>query len=106
MAPRIYTSPAPSLPVASTSLFTYLFSSDDPNFVGGYPGEAKAYIDAPSGTTLTRAQVKNLALSFAFGLRDHPNLAARRNDVILIYSQNSLHWPVVMLGSGMCRIER
>ena len=84
----------------STSVFTYLFSSDDPNFVSGYPGEAKAYIDAPSGTTLTRGQLKNLALSFAFGLRDHPNLVARRNDVIFIYSHNSLNWPVVLFGSG------
>lgn len=103
MAPKIYTSPAPPVPVLATSTFTHLFSSHDPDSdtVGGYPGATKAFIDAPSGTTITRAQLKHLALSFAFGLRDHPSLAAKRGDTILFYSQNSLNWPVVLFGSGM-----
>ena len=103
MAPEIYTSPVPPLPIVATSTFTHLFSSPshDPDTVGGYPGATKAFVDAPSGTTLTRAQLKHLALSFAFGLRNHPSLAAKRGDVVLVYSQNSLNWPVVLFGSGM-----
>lgn len=103
MAPKIYTSPVPSVPVVATSIFTHLFSSPshDPDTVGGYPGATKVFVDAPSGTTLTRAELKHLALSFAFGLRDHPILATKRGDVVLVYSYNSLNWPVVLFGSGM-----
>ncbi|KAF8231352.1 AMP binding protein [Tricholoma matsutake] len=101
MAPKIYTSPVPSVPIVATSIFTYLFSSPshDLDTIGGYLGATKAFIDAPSGTTLTRAQLKHLALSFAFGLRDHPTAAAKRGDVVLVFSQNSLNWPVVLFGS-------
>ncbi|KAF8231353.1 AMP binding protein [Tricholoma matsutake] len=101
MAPKIYTSQVPSIPIVTTSVFTHLFSSPshDPDNVGGYPGATKAFIDAPSGTTLTRAQLKHLALSFAFGLRDHPTAPAKRGEVVLIFSQNSLNWPVVLFGS-------
>jgi 4-coumarate--CoA ligase len=102
MTSKILTSSIPPCPIAATSIFTYLLSSpsDDPSSVGGYPGATTAFVDAPSGTTLTRAQLKHLALSFAFGLCDHPALAAKRGDVILVYSHNSLNWPVVLLGSG------
>jgi len=103
MAPKIYTSPVPSVPIVATSVFTRLFSSPshDPDTVGGYPGATTAFVDAPSGTTLTRAQLKHLALSFAFGIRDHPTTAAKRGDVVLVFSHNSLNWPVVLFGSGI-----
>ncbi|RDB25422.1 4-coumarate--CoA ligase-like 7 [Hypsizygus marmoreus] len=101
MAPRIYTSPVPSVPLVSTSVFTHLFASPsgDPNTIGGYPGSAKAFIDAETGTTLTRAQTKNLALSLGYGLRNHPNTGARRGDVVLVYSPNSLSWPILLFGA-------
>jgi acyl-CoA synthetase (AMP-forming)/AMP-acid ligase II len=103
MAPKIYTSSIPSIPVYATSIFTYLFSSPshDPKSVGGFPGATKAFVDAPSGTMLTRAQLKHLALSFAFGVRNHPTTSAKRGDVVLVFSHNSLNWPVVLFGSGM-----
>src|ERR1700710_685588 len=102
MAPVIYTSVVPSVPVPSTSIFTYLFSSPsgDPNTIGGYPGSKPAFIDAPSGTTITRAHLKSLALSLAFGLRDHPTTSVKRGDTLLVYSHNSLIWPVLLFGSG------
>lgn len=102
MAPRIYTSPVSSVPSPPSSIITHIFSSPsgDPNTIGGYPGSTNAFIDAESGTTLTRAQTKHFALSFAYGLRDHPTTAARRGDVIMIYSPNSLNWPVALFGSG------
>ncbi|TFK58423.1 acetyl-CoA synthetase-like protein, partial [Pluteus cervinus] len=100
MTPVIYHSSIPSVPIVSTSVYTHLFSAspNDPTSVGGYPGSSPAFIDAPSGTTLTRTQLKNLSLSFAFGIRNHPTTRANVGDTVLIYSQNSLHWPVVLFG--------
>ncbi|KAJ7108778.1 AMP binding protein [Mycena epipterygia] len=101
MAPRIYTSHIPDVPILNTSIFTRLFSSRGPGDVGGFPGSMRAFVDAASGVVLTRAQLKNLALSFAYGLRDHPTTLpfVKRGDTVLIYSPNSLAWPVVLFGS-------
>ncbi|KAJ7918390.1 AMP binding protein [Mycena leptocephala] len=101
MAPRIYTSHIPDVPILNISLFTRLFASRAPGDVGGFPGSWKAYIDAASGATLTRAELKKLALSFAYGLRDHPTTRqfAKRGDTVLIFSPNSLAWPLVLYGS-------
>jgi hypothetical protein len=99
---RIYTSPVPSVPVLSTSIFTRLFDSPDPNTIGRYPASASAFIDSDSGTTLTRAQTKRLALSLAYGLRNHPTTLARRGDVIMIFAPNSLSWPVALFASSQC----
>ncbi|KAF7351417.1 4-coumarate--CoA ligase-like 7 [Mycena sanguinolenta] len=101
MAPRIYTSHIPDVPIEQMSVFTKLFASHAPGDVGGHPGSWTAYVDAASGAALTRAQVKNLALSFAYGLRDHPTTqpSAKRGDTVLIFSPNSLVWPIVLYGS-------
>ena len=100
--PRIYTSTVPSVPVLSTSIFTRLFSSPDPNTIGGYPASATAFIDSDSGITLTRAQTKHLALSLAYGLHNHPTTLAQRGDVIMIFAPNSLSWPIVLFASSQC----
>lgn len=102
MAPTIYTSPVPSVPVASRSIFTHLFSSpsNDPNTIGGCPASAAAFVDAASGTVITRGQLKLLALKLGYGICNHPTTASRRGDTVLIYSQNTLSWPVVLFGSG------
>lgn len=105
MAPRIYTSPVSGVPIVEKSLFTHLFSSPSDGIVGGFPSTTRAFVDANTGTTLTRGQLKHLALTMGFGLRDHPTIAARRNEVVLIYSQNSLNWPVALFGSGKCQIN-
>ncbi|KAJ7099957.1 AMP binding protein [Mycena belliarum] len=100
MAPRVYTSALPEVPILTTSIFTRLFASHGPGDVGGSPGSLTAFIDAASGTSITRTQLKHLALSFAYGLRDHPTTraSAKRGDTMLIYSPNSLAWPVVLHG--------
>ncbi|KAJ7359708.1 AMP binding protein [Mycena albidolilacea] len=103
MAPRVYTSHLPDVPPNNVSIFTKLFSSRTPggSDVGGHPGSWTAYVDAASGASLTRADVKKLALSFAYGLRDHPTTKpfACRGDTVLIFSPNTLAWPVVLYGS-------
>ncbi|KAJ7697607.1 AMP binding protein [Mycena rosella] len=77
MAPRIYSSEWPEVPIRSTSIFTRLFASQAPGDVG------------------------EPALSFGYGLRDHPatRASAKRGDTIMIYSPNSIAWPVVLHGS-------
>ncbi|KAJ7829703.1 AMP binding protein [Mycena leptocephala] len=90
MPPRIYTSHAPDVPILNTSVFTKLFSSHGPDDVGGFPGSMRAYVDAASGTTISRARLKTLPC---------PSPTDCRGDTILIYSPNSLAWPVVLFGS-------
>lgn len=102
MAPIVYRSPLPSVPLYTHSIFTHLFSSADPNDVGGFNASLPAFIDAVTGTTLTRGQLRKLALALGYGLQKHPTLSAKRGDTVMIYSQNSLAWPVVVFGSGKC----
>ncbi|KAF9565569.1 AMP binding protein [Agrocybe pediades] len=100
MAPKIYTSPFPATNLPEQSVFTYLFSSSAAtNTVGGYDASAPAFIDAPTGTRISRAQLKQLSLTIGHGLRHHPNLSLKRRETILIYSQNSLNWPVILFGA-------
>ncbi|KAF8345975.1 AMP binding protein [Amanita rubescens] len=99
MAQRIYRSTVPSIPVVERSVYTHLFASSDPNLVGQFPGSTPAFIDAASGATITRADLKRLTLAFGYGIRNHPQTAASRGDTVLIYSINALYWPVVLLGA-------
>ncbi|KAJ7108782.1 AMP binding protein [Mycena epipterygia] len=101
MSPIIYTSPYPDVHIPKTSVFTRIFASRAPGDVGGFPGSRNAFIDAATGTCLTRAQLLDLSLSFGHGLRTHPNTSpsAKRGDTVLIYSPNSLAWPVVLFGA-------
>lgn len=100
---KIYISPLESPPIPNTSVFTHVFSSTKPQNVGDYPGSGPAFIDAATGTAITRSQLKHLALSLGYGLRNHPTTSpsAKRGDTLLIYSPNSLTWPVVLFGAGM-----
>ncbi|KAJ7721954.1 AMP binding protein [Mycena maculata] len=100
MAPKIYTSHRPDVPLVHTSVFTRLFASPVSDNVGAFPGTMAAFVDAATGTTLTRARVKDLSLALAHGLRTHPTTRpfSSRGDTILIYSPNSLAWPVVLYG--------
>jgi 4-coumarate--CoA ligase len=100
MAPRIYTSPFPSIPLYAHSIFTHLFSSVGPNDINGFNASLPAFIDTVTGTTITRGQLKKLALGLGYGVQKHPALSAKRGDTAMIYSQNSLAWPVVMFGLG------
>lgn len=101
MAPKTYFSPFPSVPIVSRSIFTHIFS--DSSTLGGLEPSLPAFIDAPTGTTLTRGELKHLALSLGHGLQNIPEIPLTRGDTILIYSPNSLAWPVVVFGSGLSR---
>ncbi|KAJ7832066.1 AMP binding protein [Mycena olivaceomarginata] len=101
MSPTIYTSSHAEVAIPQTSVFTHVFASRGHGDIGGFPASRKAFIDSASGAYVTRAQLLDLALSFAHGLRTHPDTKpfAKRGDTVLIYSPNSLAWPVVLFGS-------
>ncbi|KAI0315007.1 AMP binding protein [Amylostereum chailletii] len=84
----------PSVPIPSQSLWTYLFTARqlDPNLT--------AFIDAPTGRTLSRAQLRALTLQVAYGVRNVLPQETRlsRGDTAMIFSPNSLAFPVVILG--------
>jgi 4-coumarate--CoA ligase len=103
----------PPVPLYECSIFTRLFSNptNDPNFVGNFPADAPAYVDAATGTTLTRSRLKRLSLEFGWALTKAESAGGKkaprmkRGDVALIFSPNSLAYPVVMLGAiaaGLC----
>lgn len=102
MAPVIYTSTLVAEPLVKRSIFTHLFSSNDTNTIGGFPACTPAYTDAATGITLTRGQTKQLALSLAYGLKNQrsTSIHAKRGDAVIVYSSNSLAWPVVLLGTS------
>jgi len=98
MAPRIYTSPVPNLPIHEQSIFTRLLSQDSSTSIGGQAATNVAFVDAATGAKITRGQLRSLALTFGYALRNHPKINAKRGDTILLYSPNSLAWPVVVFG--------
>lgn len=99
MVHTIYTSPIPPVHIPEVSIFTHLFGSNDPTLVGPFPTSQPAFIDAATGTTITRGQLKDLALQLGFGLRSV--FDSKRGDTILVYAPNSIHWPLVVFGAGV-----
>ena len=97
-AMTIYTSPYPSVEVRNESVFTHQFRTHFNDF----PSDKAAFIDAATGFTITRGQLKDYGLSMAWGLRHElPRLGGvqlNRGDVIMIFSPNSLAWPVMFYG--------
>ena len=97
----IYRSPIPDVPTPDESLFTFLFEGKVDREI---PSTTPAFIDAPTGRTVTRAQLKATCLSLGWGLR---NILANklggveltRGDTVMIFSPNSFAWPFALLGS-------
>ena len=91
---NILTSSYPKVSLHTRSIVTHIF--DTPQFNINLP----AFIDAASGTTLSRLSLQRLSLAFAHGLLHHNSLhPLNRGDVLMIFSPNSLHWPVLLLGT-------
>ncbi|VDC00331.1 unnamed protein product [Peniophora sp. CBMAI 1063] len=89
MAPVIYTSPHPRQELPSTSLFTFLFS-------GNHDPASPAYIDVLTKRVLSRADVRSMALQVGYSARNQ--LKLKKGEVALVFSPNSIAWPVVLLG--------
>ncbi|EJT98516.1 acetyl-CoA synthetase-like protein [Dacryopinax primogenitus] len=102
---RIYNSHFPpfDLSVARCSVFDYVFSSP-------VPGHKVAFIDGTNGSRrVTRDGLKEMCLSLAYGLRNnlekmgaHP---LHRGDVVMIFSPNSLEYPVMLLAAAAAGIR-
>ncbi|KAK7691667.1 hypothetical protein QCA50_005066 [Cerrena zonata] len=96
---KVYSSPYPPVEVAKESIFTFLFQTE----FSSHPRDRKAFVDGLTGLSITRQQLKELCLSFAHGVRNHfPQLGGlplKRGETVLIYSPNSLSWPIMLFGS-------
>ncbi|KDQ17254.1 hypothetical protein BOTBODRAFT_30070 [Botryobasidium botryosum FD-172 SS1] len=90
--PTIYTSRYLPTDVPRISIFTELFGTK----FDALDSAAPAYIDNHTGAFLTRKDVKTLSLSLAFGMRH--TLGAKRGDTVMLFSPNSLAWPIVKYG--------
>jgi acyl-CoA synthetase (AMP-forming)/AMP-acid ligase II len=91
----IYTSPYPSISNPDESIFTFLFWSHNQ-----FPDNTPAFIDGPSGRVITRGELKGLALTLGWGIRNSfTNLGGiplTRGDTVMIFSPNSIAWPVMV----------
>ncbi|KZT56519.1 acetyl-CoA synthetase-like protein [Calocera cornea HHB12733] len=78
---------------ARRSVFEYVFS-------GQINGDKPAFIDGVNESRrITRNELRELSLSLAYGLRNtltqRHGLSLRRGDVVLVFSPNSLEYPVM-----------
>jgi 4-coumarate--CoA ligase len=91
---HIYRSPHPSVALPRQSVWTFCFDAR------GHDPSLSAYIDAPTGRTLSRAQTRSLTLELAYGLRNLMPAGERvkRGDTVLIFSPNSLAWVLAAYG--------
>lgn len=86
---RIYRSTDPQVDIPRRSIYTHVFSE-------GYDLKKPAYIDAATGQALTRKDVRDLTLQFAWSIRH--TLSQKRGDTMALFSMNSIVWPLVLLG--------
>lgn len=105
MSEVVLTSPYPKVPLFRRSIFTHLLGTtpDAPGLVGGFPATSPAFIDAATGTVLTRAAVRSYALQFAHSLHNLPAPLAHpahptSPPTILIFSPNNIVWPILLHG--------
>lgn len=101
MTDTIYTSSYPSVHICRRSIFTHILGvySSSPGTVGGFPASSPAFIDALSGTTISRGTCRSYALQLAFSLHNLPSPLENRTKTVLIFSPNSITWPIIMFGA-------
>ncbi|KAG1781862.1 AMP binding protein [Suillus placidus] len=101
MTDTIYTSSYPSVHICRRSIFTHILgvSSSSPGTVGGFPASSPAFIDALSGTTISRGTFRSYALQLAFSLHNLPSPLENRTKTVLIFSPNSITWPIMIFGA-------
>ncbi|KAF9646482.1 acetyl-CoA synthetase-like protein [Thelephora ganbajun] len=96
----IYHSPIPDLAIPDESLFTFLFEGKVDREI---PGTTPAFIDAPTGRSVTRSELKTACLSLGWGLRNIfaglGGMEITRGDTVMIFSPNSFAWPFALFGS-------
>lgn len=95
---KIYTSPYPPISFPDESVFTYLLRTR----FDEHPPTRAAFVDAATGKVITRAEFRTLSLSMGWGLRNElarlGGVPLKRGDVALIFSPNSIAWPIMLFG--------
>lgn len=94
----IYKSHLPNIDVPKHSVFEHIFpTTNDP-----FPESSTALVDAITGEVTTRGQLKRAALTFAYGVRNSLTALGgtnlKRGDTALVFSPNSVLYPIVSLG--------
>lgn len=96
---KIYTSHVPPVHIPDESIFTHLFGTRFNEAQASRP----AFIDAETGFAVTRGELKELALSCAWGLREEfaklGGVQLSRGDTLMIFSPNTIAWPVMLFGA-------
>lgn len=99
----MFTSPVSAVSLVRKSLFTHLLgaSPDTPHLVGGFPAHSPAFIDAATGTSLSRGSLRSYALQLAHSLHSLPKPLGRPSNAttVLVFSPNSIVWPIIFLGA-------
>lgn len=94
---KIYTSSYAPTPIPEVSLFTHLFPEVDP-----FPGESPAFIDAETGRTVTRQQLREESMQLGWSMRNNlvklGGIPLKRGDTVMIFSPNSIAFPVALHG--------
>ncbi|QRV92780.1 AMP binding enzyme [Ceratobasidium sp. AG-Ba] len=91
-APRVYRSRYPDYAIPRQSVYSKLFPKQPL-----YDESSPAYIEATTGRTLTRGDVRDMSLKVACGIRNL--LKTKKGDFSSeFYSPNSLTWPLVLFG--------
>ena len=98
-------SPHADVPLFRRSVFTHLLGTtpDAPHLVGGFPASSPAFVDAATGSVLTRAALRSYALQFAHSLHNLPAPLAHKPHptappTVLIFSPNNIVWPILLHG--------
>jgi 4-coumarate--CoA ligase len=127
--PIIYTSPiaSPTPHLPRRSLFTHLLGSDSHSKHGYQLRDTDlAFVDAKTGTGLTRGLLRDLALRLGYALTNAGSysggggwfggfgnasagtgtglIKVKRGDTIMVFSPNGLWWPLVVFG-GMSHVS-
>ncbi|KAG1716480.1 hypothetical protein ID866_684 [Astraeus odoratus] len=106
MGDHIFTSALPPVPLVRRSIFSHLLgtSPESPDLVGGFPASSPAFVDAATGSCISRGALRSYALQLAHSLHhlpkplSSPSNAASR-PAVLIFSPNSIVWPVMLFGA-------
>ncbi|KAJ6614542.1 hypothetical protein B0H10DRAFT_2044492 [Mycena sp. CBHHK59/15] len=96
-----YTPPTPQTFPSSAHLYSRACLLPAPQATSAGTRADQGVHRRTSGASIARIQLLHLCLCFGYGLRDHPTTRphAKRGATALIYSPNSLAWPVALHGS-------
>ncbi|CEL60419.1 hypothetical protein RSOLAG1IB_09625 [Rhizoctonia solani AG-1 IB] len=88
---RIYKSQYPEYTLPRQSVISNLFPAESP-----YADSLPAFIEAATGLTLSRGDIKDLTFRVASGVRKV--LGTKRGETVMIFCPNSIAWPFTLFG--------